>query len=74
MPCWRLSSLSRVDGGGNPINVQPDRIEWRVFVRYSPDSYDPTAGLSHGWKTTPRLALFGVEYMGPNRTLARVDR
>ncbi len=64
----------KLDGGGNPVNVQADRVEWRVFVRHLPGSFDYATGLSHGWKTTPRLTLFGVEYMGPNRTLARVDR
>jgi hypothetical protein len=64
----------KLDGEGNPISVQSDRIEWRVFVRYRPGSFDAQQGLAHGWKTTPRLELFGVEYMGPNRTLARVDR
>jgi hypothetical protein len=64
----------KLDGEGNRIEVQADRVEWRVFVRHLPGSYDPLEGLAHGWKTTPRLELFGVEYMGPNRTFARVDR
>jgi hypothetical protein len=64
----------KIDGEGNPINRQTDRIEWRVFVRHLPGSFDPRDGLAHGWKTSPRLELFGVEFMGPNRTFARVDR
>lgn len=64
----------KLDGGGNPIGVQSDRVEWRTFVRHLPGSFDPLDGLAHGWKTTPRLELFGVEYMGPRRTLARFDR
>ncbi len=64
----------KLDGGGNKIGVQADRVEWRTFVRHLPGSFDPVAGLAHGWKTTPRLELFGVEYMGPGRTLARFDR
>jgi hypothetical protein len=64
----------KLEGDGNPIGVQTDRVEWRVFLRHLPGSFDATAGLAHGWKTTARLELFGVEYMGPNRTLARVDR
>jgi hypothetical protein len=64
----------KLDGEGNPIGVQADRVEWRVFVRHLPGSFDALEGLAHGWKTTPRLELFGVEYMGPSRTLARVDR
>ena len=62
------------DGEGNPIGVQADRIEWRVFVRYEPGSFDPEFGLLHGWKTTPQLKFFGAEYMGPGMVLRRVAR
>jgi hypothetical protein len=64
----------KLDVNGNPIGVQSDRVEWRVFVRHLPGSFDPIDGLAHGWKTTPRLELFGAEYMAPGRTLARSDR
>ncbi|MCZ6598412.1 MAG: hypothetical protein O7B99_12290, partial [Planctomycetota bacterium] len=62
------------DGRGNPIGEQSHRIEWRVFVRYEPGSFDPVDGLAHGWKTTPRLRFFGAEYLGPGMVLKRVDR
>lgn len=64
----------KLDADGNPIDVQADRVEWRVFVRHLPGSFDALEGLAHGWKESPRLELFGVEYMGPGRTLARADR
>jgi hypothetical protein len=70
----RVLTSGKLDGDGNSMGVQSDRAEWRVFVRYRPGAFDPLTGLAHGWKTTPRLELFGVQYMGPNRTLARVDR
>ena len=70
----RLLWEGKLDGDGNPIGTQSDRVEWRVFVRHLPGSFDPVDGLAHGWKSTPRLELFGAEYMGPNRTLARIDR
>jgi hypothetical protein len=60
----RLLTQGKLDAEGNPIGVQSDRIEWRAFVRHAPGSFDPDQGLAHGWKTTPRLELFGVEYMG----------
>ena len=50
------------------------QVTGTAFVRHAPGSFDPDDGLAHGWKTTPRLELFGVEYMGPGRTLSRVDR
>jgi hypothetical protein len=57
-----------------PIGVQSDRIEWRVFVKYSTGAYDPVAGLAHGWKETPRLRALGAEYLAPNLVLRKVDR
>lgn len=61
-------------GDGNAIGTQSDRIDWRVFVRHDVGSYDAVQGLSHGWKTTPRLRFLGVEYLGPGMVLRRVDR
>ncbi len=60
-------------GDVNPIGVQADRLEWRVFVRFVPGAFDAQSGLSHGWKQVPRLNLFGVEYLGPNQVLRRID-
>ncbi|MSR61107.1 MAG: hypothetical protein EXS08_01495 [Planctomycetes bacterium] len=75
----RLFFDGKIEGEGNPMGasgggVQTDRVEWRVFVRHLQGSFDANKGLSHGWKTSPRLELFGVDYMGPGRTLSRVDR
>ena len=64
----------RLDREGNAIELQSDRAAWRVFVQYEPGSFDPRLGLAHGWKATPRLVLFGAEYLAPNRTLWRADR
>jgi len=66
---WRGST----GGEPNPLGFQSDRVEFRTFVRYLPGAFteDRTA---HGWKTTPRMNLFAVEYMGPGLTLRRVTR
>ena len=61
------------DGASRTIGVQRDGLEWRVYVRYAPNAFDAAQGLSHGWKRTPRLTRFGVEYLGPSLTLRRVD-
>ncbi|MEO6711248.1 MAG: hypothetical protein ABIP42_16830, partial [Planctomycetota bacterium] len=61
------------DGASRPIGVQRDGLEWRIYVRYAPNAFDAAQGLSHGWKRTPRLTLFGIEYLGPSLTLRRVD-
>ena len=64
----------RLQRDGNAIGAQSDRIEWRVFVDYAAGSFDPNLGTAHGWKTTPRLTMFGAEFMGPGRTLWRIER
>ncbi|MCE9593068.1 MAG: hypothetical protein K8S98_02645 [Planctomycetes bacterium] len=56
------------------VGAQSDRAEWRVFVKYSGGAYDPIAGLAHGWKQTPRLRVFGANYLAPNMVLRKVDR
>ena len=62
-----------VDGKLRAIGAQRDALEWRVYVRYAPNAFDFALGLSHGWKRTPRLTQFAVEYLGPGLTLRRVD-
>jgi hypothetical protein len=57
-----------------PVGVQSQRIDWRVFVRYDPGAFDPTTGLSHGWKETPRLKRLGVGYQAPGQVLRSVDQ
>ena len=61
------------DGASLSIGVQRDQVEWRAYVRFDQGAFDFNGGLSHGWKRTPRLTLFGVEYLGPGLTLRRVD-
>jgi hypothetical protein len=57
---------------GHPIGDQADLIEWRAHVRYNAGAFDALNGASHGWKQTPRLKVFGVEYMAPSAVLRRV--
>ncbi|HED65712.1 MAG TPA: hypothetical protein ENJ09_09180 [Planctomycetes bacterium] len=73
-PGLTLLNRGRIESGGNSIGVQADRVEWRVFARFDLGAFDPIAGLSHGWKATPRLVLFGTEYLAPSRVLRRVER
>jgi hypothetical protein len=62
------------EGEGIPIGRQADRLEWRFFVRYLPGAFDALNGLSHAWKRTPRLEVFGVESLAPNQILWRLDQ
>jgi hypothetical protein len=64
----------RADDEELPIDVQADRVEWRVFVRYDPRAFDAREGLSHGWKETPRFLRLGATYEGPSRVLRSADR
>ncbi len=64
----------RMDANGHGIGRQSSSAAWRAFVRYEPGAFDPVGGLSHGWKTTPKLTIFGIEFMGPNRVLRRIER
>ena len=62
------------EGAGNPLRLQADRVEARLFVRYPPGAFDAATGLSSEWKRAPRLELFGFEFLGPGATLWRVER
>jgi len=57
---------------GHAIGEQADLAEWRAHVRYAPGAFDAVRGVSHGWKQTPRLRVFGVEYLAPGAVLRRV--
>jgi len=63
-----------MDGKPVPIAEQSDRLEWRVFVRYDPGSFEPLAGMSHAWKETPRFRQLGVSFFAPSKVLRSVER
>lgn len=62
------------NGQGNPLRALADRVEWRVHVLYGADSFDAATGTAHGWKCSPRLALFGAQYLAPSLVLEAVER
>jgi hypothetical protein len=72
-PELELLERGMPEDGPNPIGLQRDRMQWRVFVRYAQGAFDELLGSSHAWKQVPRLRLLGVEYMGPSVILRRVD-
>ena len=69
----QLYEAGSIDSGGAPIGQQSNRLEVRVVPRFQLGAYDPLGGLSHGWKETPRLRMFGVQYLAPGTILRRVD-
>jgi hypothetical protein len=70
----RLLERGDKDGGAIPIMVQSDRVEWRIHAVYDQRAFDAVAGLSHGWKRTPKLRMHSVFYYAPSTTLRRIDR
>ena len=72
----RVRVLFEGDQNGKPVPVdaQTDLARWRVFVDYLPGAFDARTGLSHGWKESPRLKLFGVFYHAPSLVLSSVER
>ena len=59
---------------GTPLGFQSDRVEWRVFAMHDSGAFDAEDGLSHAWKTTPRLNLFAVDWFAPNLVLRSLER
>ncbi|MFT5059099.1 MAG: hypothetical protein ACI89E_001881, partial [Planctomycetota bacterium] len=58
----------------NWVGEQTSHVEWRVFVDYQPGAFDLNTGQGHGWRTSPRLKNFLVDYVGPASVLRSVDR
>ena len=73
-PGLRLLTQAGLEEGGVPIAQQSERIDWRVFIRYEPGSFDATTGTRLGWKVAPRLRMIGAEYLSPWMLLERVER
>ncbi len=72
----RLKLYWKGDDEGQPLAVhaQSDRVDWRIFVQYSPNAFDLATGMSHGWKESPRLTRFGAFHYAPNLVLRSVER
>ncbi len=72
----RLALYWKGDQEGAPLSIgkQSDSIRWRVFVKYSPDAFDPKFSLRHGWRQTPRLERLGAFYYAPDAVLRSVER
>ncbi len=72
----RLALYWQGDHEGAPLTIghQTDSIRWRVFVKYGPDAFDPSASTRFGWRQTPRLDRFGAFYYAPDTVLRSVER
>ncbi|MEM9800514.1 MAG: hypothetical protein AAGA20_09310 [Planctomycetota bacterium] len=69
-----LMEEGQFDGDFVPIDLQADRVEWRIFARYAAGAFDPEFGLQHGWKQTPRFNYLGVTSTAPGRVVGSVER
>ena len=73
-PRVKLLQRGNLNESAVPVMAQSDRAEWRVHAVYDQRAFDPVAGLSHGWKRTPKLRLFSVFYYAPSTTLRSMER
>lgn len=56
----------------NTINVEADRIEVRIGVRYGSGAYNRTAQVApDNWKETPAIRKLVVEYVAPPQVLSQ---
>jgi hypothetical protein len=57
----------------NLLNIEADRIEVRLGVRYARGAYDPfgLAIAPDSWKETPEIRRIVVEYVSPPQVLTQ---
>jgi hypothetical protein len=54
--------------------LQANKIEVRVFMVYEEGAYRWDDASAIGWKSTPKIESFGIEYVQQNRTRRHVER
>jgi hypothetical protein len=67
----RLMQMPEAD---NLINLQAEKVECRLFVIYESGAYQWNNPSALGWKFSPKINAFHIEYMTQNRTRRHVDR
>jgi hypothetical protein len=60
--------------GDNLIRLQADRIECRIFVIYEQGAFVWNDASVSGWKGTPKLESFNIEYQQNNRTYRNSEK
>ena len=58
----------------DPETVSTETEKYGTAADGTAGSYDAVTAMSHGWKASPRLSEFGVEYRAPSMTLRSVQR
>jgi hypothetical protein len=66
--------LMETPGADNLINLQAEKIEARLFVIYESGAYQWNNPTALGWKFSPKINAFHLEYMTQNRTRRHIDR
>ena len=60
--------------GDNYIGLQASKIDVRVFAVYRQFAYVWNNPLEIGWKATPVMQEFGIEYLQQNRVRRHIDK
>lgn len=60
--------------GDNLVNLQADKVECRIFVIFEEGAFNWTDMSAVGWKQSPRLDSFGIEYVQQNRVRRHIDK
>jgi hypothetical protein len=67
----RLMETPQAD---NLIELQAEKVECRLFVIYEQGAYQWNEPAELGWKFSPKINAFHIEYMTQNRTRRHIDR
>jgi hypothetical protein len=66
--------LMQMPNADNLINLQAEKVECRLFVIYESGAYQWNNPSALGWKFSPKINAFHIEYMTQNRTRRHIDR
>jgi hypothetical protein len=66
--------LMETPNADNLINLQAEKVECRIFVIYEQGAYQWNEPAALGWKFTPKINAFHIEYMTQNRVRRHIDR
>jgi hypothetical protein len=59
--------------GDNLLNLEADKVEVRLFVVYETNAYTWENAAEIGWKGTPRIESFSIEYTQQNQVRRHID-
>ena len=70
----QMSRVEQIERAYNIPIFQAEKIEARLFVIYESGAYQWNNPTALGWKFSPKINAFHLEYMTQNRTRRHIDR